>query len=52
MMSHHSSARAEYRLAAIIMIIAELHGEPHTAGPRMSVPLTRQDLAENVRNDR
>lgn len=46
MMSRLSSGRVEERLAAVLVILMESYGERVGSHVRLTVPLTRQDIAE------
>ncbi|MBX3117466.1 MAG: Crp/Fnr family transcriptional regulator [Fimbriimonadaceae bacterium] len=46
MMARLSTGRIEQRLAAVLAILVESYGENVPEGVRLTVPLTRQDLAE------
>jgi CRP/FNR family transcriptional regulator len=46
MMSRLSSGRVAERMAAVMTILMDTYGERRGSGVRLTVPLTRQDLAE------
>jgi CRP-like cAMP-binding protein len=46
MMARLSSGRAEERIAAVLLLIGATYSEGVPGGFRMTVPLTRQDIAE------
>lgn len=46
MMARMASGKVEQRLAAILLVLKEGYSEPVGQGFRLTVPLTRQDLAE------
>jgi CRP-like cAMP-binding protein len=46
LMSRMASGKVEQRLAAVLIILGEHYGLPREGGFEVTVPLTRQDLAE------
>jgi len=46
MISHLSSGKVEQRVAAVLLLLAKSYGSESEVGVTLSVPLTRQDIAE------
>jgi len=46
MISHLSSGKVEQRIAVVLLLLAKSYGEDASGGIRLTVPLTRQDIAE------